>query len=446
MKKKGTRLLAFLLVLAVGSACLPVSLPGQTVQAQEEIQENVTTTQGTTTAQGTTTQSSNTTTQKKEMTTQAKAAVSTERKAVWFSFDDLDFKVKTKAYFTKQIKKMFDNVKSMGMNTVVVHVRPYGDAMYESEYFPWSKIASGKQGKNPGFDPLNIMVTQAHERNLRIEAWVNPYRVTLSSTSISKLSKDNPARKWYSKAATRRNVLIYNGQIYYNPSKPAVRQLIVKGVKELVQNYDVDGIHFDDYFYPSFTQYNYKRVFDAKEYNAYVKRQQKKNESYTSITSWRRSQVNCLVRQVYQAIKKIDSSVEFGISPAGNIDNLKSKTSYYVDIDRWVCNSGYVDYICPQIYWGFQNGQYSYDKVLKRWIQLCSKRKVKLYVGLAMYRTVYYGSSEWRTSKTIMKRSVAYARKTGKTDGFYFFTYSSFVNAKAAKEKENLVAELKKKK
>jgi uncharacterized lipoprotein YddW (UPF0748 family) len=317
--------------------------------------------------------------------------------------------------------------------------------MYDSEYFPWSSIASGKQGRNPGYDPLDIMIEQAHKYNLRFEAWINPYRVTSSSTKISKLSKDNPARKWYAKASTKRNVLIYNGGIYYNPAKQQVRDLITDGVTEIVENYDVDGIHFDDYFYPSFTRSNVKTAFDAKEYNAYVKQCKKDGESAKSIASWRRSQVNQLVRQVYKAIKAIDEDVEFGISPAGNIENLKSNYSYYVDIDRWVSEEGYVDYICPQIYWGFRNGRYSYDKVLAKWKKLCKNRKCKLYIGLAMYRTAQPVSSEWRNSTTIMKRSVAYARKYADVDGFYFFTYSSFTKSRAAKEKKNLIAELKKK-
>ena len=384
-----------------------------------------------------------------QTTTQSKAELTTERKAVWISYIDLGAnekqKKKTKKQFTSMITEMFQNVKDMGMNTVVVHVRPFSDALYESEYYPWSAVVSGKQGKAVNYDPLEIMVSKAHELGLTFEAWINPYRVTTNSASISKLAKDNPARMWYGKSSTKRNVLIYNGQIYYNPAKSAVRQLIVNGVKEIVENYEVDAIHFDDYFYPTFSSYNYKTAFDAKEYNAYVKKQKKAGKSYKSIENWRRNNVNLLVSQVYEAVHEIDDSVEFGISPAGNLDNLKSKYSYYVDIDRWLTKEGYVDYICPQIYWGFENGQYSYDKVLKRWIIANKKGKVKLYVGLAMYRTSSFSSSEWRNKKNIMKRSVKYGRNTGKVDGYYFFAYNSFYQKAASKEKSNLLKELKKK-
>ena len=462
-KRKLQRVIAFVLLCsmflaegmpAVMQGSISVEATNQGITTAAQATTRISTTSGsnsitttgvnsdvtTATTQGTTTQ--------QEATTQTTAQETTERKAVWISYIDLGAKEqqkkKTKAQFTKLITKMFTNVKNMGMNTVVVHVRPYSDALYASSYYPWSAVVSGKQGKNPNYDPLEIMVEKAHSMDLKIEAWINPYRVTTNSTSISKLSKDNPARKWYSKASTKRNVLIYNGQIYYNPAKPAVRKLIVNGVKEIVENYEVDAIHFDDYFYPTFSSSNYKTAFDAREYNAYVKAQKKAGKNYKSIENWRRNNVNLLVQQVYETVHAAKEDVEFGISPAGNIDNLKSKYSYYVDIDKWLSQEGYVDYICPQIYWGFENGQYSYDKVLKRWTSANKKGTVKLYVGLAMYRTSAFSSSEWRNKKNIMKRSVSYGRKTGKVDGYYFFSYNSFYEKAASKEKKNLLAELKK--
>lgn len=251
-----------------------------------------------------------------------------EYKAFWFSYYDYDnyrdkYKKRTasnfRTYFTGVVKKE----KSLGMNRVIVQVRPFGDAIYKSKYFPWSKYISGKQGKNPGFDPLKIMVDVAHKNGMKIEAWVNPYRVTIGSTNYSKLSKNNPARKWHAKKSTSRNVLAYNGSLYYNPSKKEVRTLIINGVKEIVKNYKVDGIHMDDYFYPSFTKKNVKTAFDAKEYN---KSSYKKNKK--SIYTYRRAQVSTLVKDMKAAIKKIDKNVTYGISPAGNIDNLTSNYSY----------------------------------------------------------------------------------------------------------------------
>lgn len=373
-----------------------------------------------------------------------KNAQQEEYRAYWFSFYDYDayrakYKKRTaanfKSYFTGVIKKG----KSLGMNRIIVQVRPFGDAMYKSKYFPWSKYISGKQGKNPGFDPLKIMVSVAHQNGMSIEAWVNPYRVTKGSTNYKKLSKNNPARKWHAKKSMRRNVLSYGGSLYYNPSKKTVRNLIVNGAKEIVQNYDVDGIHMDDYFYPSFTKKNVKKVFDAIEYKKSSYKKKKK-----SIYTYRRAQVSTLVSQMKAALKQIDPNVTYGISPAGNIDNLTSKYSYYVDIYKWMNSTKYVDYICPQIYWGFKHPTAKFDKVTNRWVKAAKKKKVKLYIGIAVYRAGHNTGQnraerkEWKSDTDVLKKQVQYGRKKG-VDGFAFFDYQD-LKSKAGKK---AVAKLK---
>lgn len=371
-----------------------------------------------------------------------------EYKAFWLSYYDYDtyrdkYKKRTasnfRTYFTSVVKKG----KSLGMNRVIVQVRPFGDAIYKSKYFPWSKYISGKQGRSPGFDPLKIMVDVAHKNGMKIEAWVNPYRVTIGSTSYSKLAKNNPARKWHAKKSTRRNVLAYNGSLYYNPSKKAVRTLIINGVKEIVKNYDVDGIHMDDYFYPSFTKKNVKTAFDAKEYNKSSYKKKKK-----SIYTYRRAQVSTLVKDMKAAIKKIDKNVTYGISPAGNIDNLTSNYSYYVDIYKWVKSTKYVDYICPQIYWGFKHPTAKFNKVTNRWVKACKSKKVKLYIGIAVYRAGHNTGQnsaerkEWKSDTKILKKQVQYGRKK-KVNGFAFFDYSDLTSKTSAKAVKQLKTVLK---
>ena len=371
-----------------------------------------------------------------------------EYKAFWFSFYDYDayrakYKKRTatnfESYFTGVVKKG----KSLGMNRVIVQVRPFGDAIYKSKYFPWSKYISGKQGRSPGFDPLKIMVSVAHSQGIKIEAWVNPYRVTTGSTNYKKLSKNNQARKWHSKKSTKRNVLSYGGSLYYNPSKKAVQNLIINGVKEIVQNYDVDGIHMDDYFYPSFTKKNVKKAFDAKEYNKSSYKKQKK-----SIYTYRRAQVSNLVSSMKSAIKKIDPNVTYGISPAGNIDNLTSKYSYYVDINKWLKSTKYVDYICPQIYWGFKHPTAKFDKVTDRWVKAAKSKKVKLYIGIGVYRAGHnVGQNkaerkEWRSDTNILKKQVQYGQKKN-VDGFAFFDYQDLTSKTSKKAVTKLKAVLK---
>lgn len=380
--------------------------------------------------------------------TEQTTANTDEYKAFWFSYYDYTayrakYKKKNattfKKYFTQAVKKG----KSLGMNCIIVHVRPFGDAMYKSKYFPWSKCISGKQGKNPGYDPLKIMTQVAHANGMKIEAWINPYRVASGSTNYKKLSTKNPARKWHNKKKTRRNVLAYKGSLYYNPAKAQVRNLIVNGVKEIVENYDVDGIHMDDYFYPTFSSSNVNSAFDAKEYRASTMAKEKEN-----IVSFRREQVNMLVKAIHSAVKSIDPSVTFGISPAGNIDNLTSRYSYYVDINKWLNSSDYVDYICPQIYWGFKHPYAKFDRVTNRWMNAAKSKKVKVYIGIAVYRAghnIGAGSAErreWRTDANILKKQVQYARKKG-CDGFAFFDYQDLKSKKSAKAVKNLKKVLK---
>ena len=366
-----------------------------------------------------------------------------EYKAVWFpyySYELFTEKYKnTEANFRTFFKGVLKNCKKNNFNCIIVHARAFGDAFYDSDYFPTSSYIAGTQGKSLSYDPLEVMTEEAHKKGIRIEAWINPYRVSFSD-DYSKLSADNPARIWHESSSTKRNVLAYKGRLYYNPAKEEVRELIINGVKEIVNNYDVDAIHMDDYFYPSFSSSNYKEVFDYKEYNA-----SSEKEDGMSIVNYRRKQVNLLVKGIYSAVKEINPDVEFGISPAGNIDNLTSKYSYYVDIEEWCSSDDYVDYICPQIYWGFTHTTAPYDSVLKRWISITDQSKVKLYVGLAAYKvgttsSSYPDKKEWNTT-TVLRKEIQYGRKK-KADGFAVFEYEDLLRSKAKKAVKQMKLEL----
>lgn len=348
-----------------------------------------------------------------------------ELRAVWVSYLEFSKNGYKEADFKKYIDTMFDNIADMNMNAVIVQVRPFSDAMYESQYFPWSVYASGTQGKAPGFDPLEIMVESAHERGLALHAWMNPYRITNNTTDYKTLAKDNPARMWMEDKdpANDRNVLVYDGKLYYNPASPEVRELITNGIREVVENYEVDGIHFDDYFYPSLGS-KYAGIFDSAEYEAYKATAGKKA---MSIADWRRDNVNTLVKGVYSAIKDIDESVEFGISPGGFLDYLMEDTRYYVDFETWMSEPGYIDYICPQIYWSFSHSKYPYDTTLDRWLSYRTCPEVKVYVGIATYKAgLKTEEKDWYQDEDILKNQILYARETGEVDGFMFFRYAFF--------------------
>lgn len=373
-----------------------------------------------------------------------------EMKGVWIYFDEMKKKAASYHRWKSYIDTTFDMCKKNEMNTVIFQVRPFADAMYPSAYFPWSKYATGKAGADPGFDPFDYAVKAAHERGLSIQAWVNPYRIAYS-TKLSKLVKNSIALKWSKSSihSEKRNVLKMAGGLYFNPSSAAVQQLVADGVREIIEKYPVDGIHMDDYFYPTLGKSGYKK-FDYPEYQAYVRRCKKAGKKKLSLVSWRRSNVNHMVKRVYATVKTADKNCVFGISPAGNLSNLYSRTAYYSPVKTWMKSSRYIDYICPQIYWSFTQPAAPYKKVLKQWTSIKRSSKVDLYIGLAGYRAGIsvrearaVSDVGWARSSTVLKRQVQTARKTKKVQGYCIFSYSTFTKKSARKEVKNLVKVLK---
>ena len=355
-----------------------------------------------------------------------------EMRAVWISCFELSGS--SESAFRSKIGTMFNNAKGCKLNTVIVHVRPCSDAFYKSSIFPWSSYLTGTQGKNPGYDPLAIMVSEAHKRGLSIQAWVNPYRISTNGDK-SKISKSNPAYKWLN---DRDKVIDLGSRgLFYNPAIPEVQELVIKGVREIVRNYNVDGIQFDDYFYPSTSS-----SIDKTSYSRY-----KNSGGRLSLSNWRRENVNSLVSGVYGAVKGTKSNVVFGISPASNISN--DIGSLYADVREWGSKSGYVDYLCPQIYFGFNNKSQPFEQTAKDWSRLVTSKSVKLYVGLAFYKCgktdAYAGSgnaqkNEWINNSNIISRQIRYIRGLGNCGGFMLYSYNSFlgsgINQNAKKELE----------
>ena len=358
----------------------------------------------------------------------------TQVRAVWLSYLDIEDMLckKSKKEFENNISAAFDKIAEMGLNTVFAQVRPFSDALYPSEIFPFSYICTGTQGEDPGFDPLLIMVNEAHERNLKIEAWVNPFRVQLDSSKT--LSDDNPAKAMLEEGAG--DVKEYNGGIYYNPASQKARQLIADGISEIIENYDVDGIHFDDYFYPTKDE-----AFDAQEYEQYVN-----DGGELSLGDFRRENINKLVSLVYETIKAHDKTILFGISPQGNLKN--NYDGQFIDIEKWLSEDGYIDYLCPQIYYGFNNSSLPYEQTVLSFKELAEKGNVKLYTGLAAYKIGQEdkwagtsGKDEWKTAENILSRQVSYAESEG-YDGFALFRYESMfsdgISQQMQSEKESL--------
>lgn len=370
---------------------------------------------------------------------------SQELRGVWISYLDWEKLPADQAGFQKGVDQILERCVELKMNAVFVHVRSDCDAMYPSAYFPWSRFVTGTQGKDPGYDPLAYFVETAHKRGLQFHAWINPYRVTGNMNRWNQVSDQSLVKQWLSDddSSNDRFVLRQNGEYYLNPAVEEVQQRIIGGVREVVENYDVDGIHFDDYFYPEVNDSDEGKWFDKPEYDA--------SGSSLPINQWRRENVNKLVRGVYQTVKEVKPHVQFGISPEGHVTNLRSESRLFVDIDTWMSKDGYVDYIMPQIYWGFEHklsdgspAPFAFSNNLDTWIQLKKKGNVRLYLGLAMYKT---GSGtkdnnavpEWLRRNDIIKRQVEAGRTSGQVAGYCFYAYSSFQEAACQAEVANLM-------
>ena len=358
----------------------------------------------------------------------AEAATNEDMKAVWittvYNKDWPSVESRNNPEKQKQeIITILEDVKSLGLNTVIVQVRPKGDALYKSNINPWSEVLTGTQGKDPGYDPLAYFIEEAHKRGIQVHAWLNPYRITTSGTDINSLSENHFARK------NPQTVITDGSALYYNPGLPEVRQHIIDTVDEIVRNYDVDGIHFDDYFYPN------ANINDGDAFAKYG--------NGMDIGDFRRNSVNELVKEVYNRIKSIDSSVEFGISPRGiwknqSSDSTGSETngaqSYYdifADTRTWIKNN-WLDYVAPQVYWEIGNKAADYSKLIPWWSNEVNGTNVKLYIGHGIYKEQV--ASE-------IDKQIELNRQYPNVRGSIFYTYSN-VKANTSGVREKLVNSL----
>lgn len=335
-------------------------------------------------------------------------------KAVWVTYYELSTFTQdnTEQEFKKQINKAFKELKSNGFNRVTVQVRPYADAFYKSSCFPVSAYCFNKQGSELIYDPLEIMVSSAHKNGLSIEAWINPYRVS-NSTDFKELSENNKAVEWQNTD----KLIVCDSGIYFNPASDEVTQLITNGVKEIAENYEVDSICFDDYFYPTTDE-----EIDKSSYDAY-----KKAGGDKALADWRRDNISNMIKSVYNTVKSVNENITFGISPASNVNN--DFNTLYADVNKWCTEEGYVDYICPQIYFGFQNENQPFMKTTKSWIQMAD---CTLYVALPLYKVGKEdefagdrGINEFLDNNNIISRQVTYLSKISEVKGYYIFSYSS---------------------
>ena len=337
-------------------------------------------------------------------------------KGVWIFYRELSMEKDgggTEESFKSKIDNIFDNCVKFGINTVFVHVRAFSDSFYPSKIFPWSKYLTGVQGKSVEYDPLKIMLNSAHQRGLSFHAWINPFRISLDKDE-SKLSNDNIAKKWLNDNDTAKRVYKTDTGIYFDPANSYAQKLIIDGVREIAENYDVDGIHIDDYFYPTTDA-----QIDETEYNEYTSLGGK-----LGLSDWRREVVSSFISGMYSAIKSIDESICFSISPAGNFSN--NYNSLYADVVKWGNESGYCDVLIPQLYYGFEHKKLPFKEASDDWCNKIDESKVKLVAGLAAYKTVEPQKGEWETD--IILRQIDYTSRQKQYSGYCLFSYSSIIS------------------
>lgn len=287
----------------------------------------------------------------------------------------------------KALDDIVANVKAAGLNTIFFQVRPSSDAYYKSDIYPWASYLTGTQGKSPGYDPLERLVEKAHGNGIAVQAWINPFRVGLESQQAG-FAASNPARLHPGWVVRYTDQSSHKTMLWYNPGLPEVRDMVVRGVAEIVRNYRVDGIHIDDYYYPySVAYYNETatqgdiKFDDSAAYASYG--------GGKNIDDWRRSNIDETVKSIHDTVKSINGAVQFGVAPFGiwatkDVNSLGAVTtglsSYktlYSDSRLWV-QSHWVDYVCPQLYWGFDT---RYAVMADWWDALCSSYGVALYIG-----------------------------------------------------------------
>ncbi|HBL40928.1 MAG TPA: hypothetical protein DDY98_04885 [Ruminococcaceae bacterium] len=295
-----------------------------------------------------------------------------------------------------------------GINHIFVQVRPFCDAFYCSDLFEWSSLCRDENGHSPSFDPLKVMVTTAHAHGLKIHAWVNPYRISYEEGKALPMSL----------SAYESYVGCTANGTYFDPSAGAVRELILNGMREILSGYSVDGIHMDDYFYPTKDE-----DFDRKSYAEACAL-----GNALSLADWRREQVNFLLRGAYSLVKSYGADKIFSVSPSA--DMQKNRDEDFADVTVWLKQDGYVDWLIPQAYFGFENEKMPFEQVIQQWENLPKAESVRLVCGLAAYKQgkedEYAGTGhmEWKQNTDVLTRQRELISSHAKWDGYCLFSYS----------------------
>lgn len=335
-----------------------------------------------------------------------------ELRGVWLTYKEIGalLENKTEEEFRTATKDALKNCSESGLNSVFYHGRAFCDALYFSDAFPLSEEIKGELK----FDPLKIFIEEGKKQGIDIHLWINPYRVSYKK-SPELLPENSPARTLYKD--NKNALLICDNGIYLNPACGESRALVIKGIREILESYQVKGVHFDDYFYPEG-----EKLGDEKQYKEY-----RKEGGKLSPGEWRRENVNALISGVYSLIKGYDENLLFTISPAGSIE--KCREVFFADVEKWLKDDGFADYIIPQLYFGFENENAPFERLVKDW-ENAAGDSGKLILGMSPYKcgeideNAGKGRLEWTERNDVLKSQYEYIRDKECWDGFVLFSYS----------------------
>lgn len=366
---------------------------------------------------------------------------------------------RTQDAYAAIIDKIMCNIKNSGFNTVFVQVHPDCDSMYASKLYPWSDYLNGNSNRDANqmllsaevseladrsygntsmYDPMPIMIDAAHKYGISFQAWINPMRAYVLD-EVAYVNDSYKIKQWYNNEEKRSTYLFQTKtRLYLNPAYEEVRQYIVDVAAEICRYYDVDGIHLDDYFYP-----DKDSLYDTAAFNA----QKDADNGFYALSDFRKNNINLLVKALYDAVKAENKDMLFGISPSGNIS--RNMTEISADVKTWFSMDGFVDYIIPQIYWGFDHESAAFDVMCKQWMDIKTAKNVRLIIGVGMHKIGTQdsyagaaGKTEWIEKNDILKRSFEWVcNNIGSIDGTCVFSYQYIFNVLTGERVEYTNAE-----
>lgn len=356
---------------------------------------------------------------------------------IWINYNEIQNLISdcdNQEQLNNKINSIFNEFTKYNINIIFLHSRAFDDCFYRSNIYPPSEYCINEKNELK-FDVLQSFIDCSKEYNIEIHAWINPYRVR-KDNKTEFINKNTLAGKWYSQNLDDQRLIITNNSIFYNPAYIEVQKYVLSGIKEILDNYNVDGIHIDDYFYPTTSE-----TIDTEIYNEYMK-----NGGSLSLDDFRRQNVNSLVTSIYSLVKSYGDNLIFSISPSADIE--ADYSTHYADVKLWASQKGYADYIIPQIYFGFQHETMPFEAILNEWINLKTEN-TKIAIGLSVYKSgeidsfAKSGSNEWIENTDILKRQIQLINNNENLNGYSFYSSSHLINdynENLKKEKLNIIS------